>query len=279
MHAWKSFLLSSFCLGAWLVSGFSLWQILTGNVLWIGVLLTWLPLQLVNLWRGRWQTNLIEDEREITAMAACLIGLGVLLIAGDRSWPLAMGGLGLAGLLLYRFWLTSVKPGLRETQADTAVLQQGALLQQAEDGLGQTINLAEVCSQPTLLVFMRGDWCPFSALVAHDVKAMQTELADVRTLLVYGHELDSGAMNSASAHSSVRYVSDPEQALARSVGISLRGGAPWWARWRGKGRDSICPALALLNREGECVYWEQASNYRLPPTPRNCWSKLKARLN
>ncbi len=279
MHAWKSFLLSSFCLGAWVISGFSLWQILNGNSLWVGVLLAWLPLQLVNLWRGRWQTHLVEDEREITAMATCLIGLGVLLIGGDRSWPLAMGGLGLAGLLLYRFWLTSVKPGLREAQADTSVLKQGVLLQQGVGGQSQTINLADSYSQFTLLVFMRGDWCPFSALVVHDVKNMQAELTELRTLLVYGHELDCGALNAAQENASVCSVSDPDQTLARSLEISLRGGAPWWARWRGKGRDSICPAMALLDREGECVYWERASNYRLPPTPRNRWSKLKARLS
>ncbi len=275
MHAWKSFVLSSYCMAAWLISGFCLWQLLNGSVLWFAVLLTWLPLQLVNLWRSRWQMQLIEDEREIAAMAASLIGLGGLLIAGDRGWPLAMGGLGIAGLLLYRFWLSSVKPGLRDIQVDTAVLQQGSLL----DSQGHIITLSDTEAQPTLLVFMRGDWCPFSKLVRHDVRAMQSELAHVRTLLVYGHALNSDVMASTLEYASIHDVTDPEHTLISALGISLRGGAPWWARWHGRGRDSVCPALALLNREGECVYWERASNYRLPPTPANRWSKLKARLS
>lgn len=219
-----------------------------GQWLWAGVLLTWLPLQLINLWRRYRAPLLFEDERETLAMAMSLLGLAVLLIGGERSWPLAMGGLGLACLLVYRFFWSSVKPGLRAAEADTAVLKALACEQ-----------------QPTLVLFMRSDRCLYSQMVARDTEALAEDVAqlkDLKLLYLYPHSTNT----------------ELPADWAEALGINLRGGAPWGWRMTGAAKDTLSPAIALLDPQGECLFWDRASNYRLPPTPRNRWSKIAARL-
>jgi uncharacterized membrane protein len=248
MHAWKSFFYSLYVITAWGMTLLSLVLITQGQWLWSGVLLAWLPLQLVNLWRRYRAPVFVEDERETLAMAMSLLGLAILLVGGERSWPLALGGLGIACLLVYRFFWSSVKPGLREVKADTSVL---AGLASAE--------------QPTLVLFMRGEPCPFSQMVIRDTTAFVEEVAAAKALqLVYLYPQSSivGATSNWSD----------------ALGINLRGGAPWGWRFTGCGKDTLSPAMALLDTQGKCLFWDRASNYRLPPTPRNRWSKIAAQL-
>ncbi|WP_390615682.1 hypothetical protein [Maricurvus nonylphenolicus] len=227
---------------------FSLVMIAQGQWLWSGVLLAWLPLQLVNVWRRYRAPVFIEDERETLAMAMGLLGLAILLVGGDRSWPLALGGLGIACLLVYRFFWSSVKPGVRATEADTSVLAPLASEK-----------------QPTLVLFMRGETCPFSQMVVRDTAAFAEEAAELKGLqIVYLYPQSS--------------IAGAEPAWADALGINLRGGAPWSWSFAGRGKDTLSPAIALLDSQGKCLFWDRASNYRLPPTPRNRWSKIAARL-
>ncbi len=104
---------------------------------------------------------------------------------------------------------------------------------------------------PQLLVFLRKSWCPYSTAALRQLPGF----------------IDKYVPESVP----VTKVCDQDE-LAEQCSMLLRGGIPFGLHWF-KGRDAVCPGMALVGQDGELAYVELASSLRQPlnlenPAPR-----------
>lgn len=240
------------------VSLWALWHLAFGQWLWFAPLLAWAPMWLINQWRVRKANIAFLDDREMLSLAPALVGVGLVLISGERDlllwWTLA----GLFALLLNTVVMSKLSRGVREQPGESRGLSSMTFRDDRDE--------AVLASDARLLIFVHAGWCPYSIMQLRDLEnflAANTSVAPSSVAVVFADYIPADLPQITRLKGLGVNVWCDDGDNAAKLGLWLRG-----ASVLRKGvSNALRPALAVLQpRASAPVLWLVASTGRLPPS-------------
>jgi peroxiredoxin len=201
-----------------------------------------------------------------------LSGLGLALcMAMSFRYERATGlihlwsGFTLIAWLVYLRWY-SVLPGRH-----AEVLKVGSPLpvfplQTLE---GHRVSSESFKAKPHLLLFFRGNWCPFCTAQIEELAAayQRLEQAGVSVVLISPQPLSKNQSLAARFDIPMVFLRDPDNMAAKQLGIVHKWGTPMGLQLLGYETDTVLPTVVLTDSTGQITFSDQTDNYRVRPHP------------
>lgn len=225
-----------------------------------------LPLFIARLHRGgiaRTSENL--PFLLFVSAAGFIVAVWESFIEVSAGWlPSAVATIGLALLLLYVFWYS------RYGRFPNARLAVGSKLPEFEaaDLDGKAVHSSELVGRPAIVVFYHGNWCTLCIAQLRELAERHADLermgVTVNVISPQPEQKTRKLVNDLNV--SMRFLTDPENRAAESLGISEPGGVP--ARSKHEYRaDTVMPTVIATNASGTILYSDETDNYRVRPEP------------
>ena len=268
----------------------SLWQLIQGEWLAIAVLLAWCPLWLIDRWRWYRANFHFLNEREILPLGTALLGLGLVLMLGERNIFLWGCLAGLFSLLLNTVLMVNMTRGVREGKGDHQNLHELSFTNAA--------GLKVVAADARLLMFVSSGTSVYSAMqlrdLAHWLKG-HAEVEPASVAVIFADQIPTHMPALFELlEMDVQVWSDTDGSSARELGLWLRGASPL----RSTTANALRPAMAVLpeqaaKRASDSVVedsakaaaaitkpslWLVSNNLRLPPTPAQLGARVTTLL-
>jgi len=174
-------------------------------------------------------------------------------------------GVTLLAWLLYLRWYSVFKG------RDAAPLQAGSCLPefQLETTDGHVVSSESFKAKPHLLLFHRGNWCPFCSAQIDELAAayQRLEALGVTVVLISPQSTKKNQHLAARFDVPMVFLTDRNNAAAKILGIFQAWGTPMGLQVLGYGSDTVLPTVILTNAQGNIVFADQTDNYRLRPEP------------
>ena len=202
-----------------------------------------------------------------------LSGLGlVVTMAMSFRYGQAAGaihvwaGITLLAWLVYLRWY-SVFRG-RDAQA----LQVGSVLPEfrLESLEGHIVSSESFKAKPHLLVFYRGNWCPFCTAQIEELAAAYKRLEEkgISVILISPQSIKKNQALAARFDVPMVFLRDRHNAAAKQLGILQEWGTPMGMQVLGYESDTVLPTVVLTNEQGHIMFSDQTDNYRVRPEPK-----------
>ncbi|MGH1370537.1 MAG: hypothetical protein ACRBBW_00775 [Cellvibrionaceae bacterium] len=248
------------------VSLWAVWHLALGQWLWLAPLLAWAPVWGVNQWRVHQGNIAFLDDRERLLLMPALVGVGIVLVSGERDYLLWWTLAGLFALLLNTVVMSKLTRGVREAKGES--LHLASMTFQTAEGESVSASLARV------LLFVHSGWNPYSLMQLRDLEQFlraNPSLSPESIALVFAEQIPSNCQPLMRLQSmGVRVWCDGGENSAQ-LGLWLRGASVM----RSGTGNALRPAMAVLRPESEApALWLVANTDRLPPSA----SEYQARL-
>jgi len=199
-----------------------------------------------------------------------LSGLGlVLTMAMSFRYAQAAGAIhvwavfSLLGWLVYLRWY-SVFHG-RDAQA----LRVGSALPgfRLESLDGHVVSSESFKAKPHLLLFYRGNWCPFCTAQIEELAEgyKRLEQAGVSVILISPQSVKQNQAMASRFDVPMVFLRDRNSAAAKQLGILHKWGTPMGLQLLGYESDTVLPTVIMTNAQGQIVFSDQTDNYRARP--------------
>ena len=173
-------------------------------------------------------------------------------------------------------WLKS--RGLRPTPPQ---LQPGSRLPDFsachEDG--NAVHSAELRGAPAVILFVRGNWCPFCTAQVKELTQYYREITDLgaRLILVTPKPLETTRRVAEFFEVDFDFWLDKELAVTRKLGLLQEGGVPK-SYDREYGRDTIWPTTLVVDAAGVIRYTELSKHISDRPDPKVLLNEIRKTL-
>jgi peroxiredoxin len=140
---------------------------------------------------------------------------------------------------------------------------------QLESLEGHTVSSESFKAKPHLLLFYRGNWCPFCTAQIEELAASYQRLKDsgVSIVLISSQSLKKNQQLASQFDVPMTFLRDRNNTAAQKLGIDHKWGTPMGLQLLGYTSDTVMPTVILTNSEGNIVYSDQTDNYRVRPEP------------
>lgn len=212
----------------------------------------------------------------LTAAAPTLI---LFDLAGGNAvglWPLLYAVvLAYGGTLLYLRWY----PGFGRTPSRQ--IQPGAVLPEfmLQSVTGEALSRDQLLNgKPTVLMFIRGNWCPLCVAQVKELVSEYQALADMgaQVFVVSSQPADKTAKLAQRFNVPIGFLTDSDNSAAKALGILNEAGAPAGVEVLGYDSDVPYPTTVITNGSGRILYSSQTDNYRVRPEPAEFIQVLEA---
>lgn len=244
---------------------------------WAAVFLTVAPYLYLFL-RTSLSKNVARTSRYLPIPTALSI-LGFVIAAYEYSAgrgeaaALLAAGVGCAGFLLFNFWYSSYGRRLNP------LLDVGNRLPSfsAEDHDGEPVSSEVLLGRPALIMFFRGNWCPFCLAQVKEITSRYKELIDRGVSVTLISPQPHGLTKRVAEEYGVpfNFWVDTGNHAAEKLQIAVRDGVP--AGIRGYDKDTVMPTVIITDADGNIIYTDQTNNYRVRPNPDEFLRALSAR--
>jgi len=201
-----------------------------------------------------------------------LSGLGlVVTMAGSYRYGQSAGaihvwaGITLLGWLVYLRWY-SVFRG-----RDALALKVGSTLPEfrLESMDGHIVSSESFKAKPHVLIFYRGNWCPFCTAQVEELAAayQRLEKAGVSVILISPQSIKKNQALAARFDVPMVFLRDRDNAAAKQLGILHEWGTPMGMQILGYESDTVLPTVILTDEKGTILFSDQTDNYRVRPEP------------
>jgi len=201
-----------------------------------------------------------------------LSGLGVVItMAISHRYGQSAGiihvwaGLTLLGWLVYLRWY-SVFRG-----RDAHSLRVGSPLPdfRLESMDGHIVSSESFKAKPHLLLFYRGNWCPFCTAQVEELAAAYQglEKVGISVVLISPQSIKKNQALAARFDVPMVFLRDRDNTAAKQLGILHEWGTPMGMQVLGYGSDTVLPTVILTNEKGMILFSDQTDNYRVRPEP------------
>lgn len=205
---------------------------------------------------------------------------GLMTVLGaylDGLRPLALSEAVVGVGVVYTYVLWYSRLGRRVCPA----LMPGRPLPDLEltDEDGRPVRTHDFLGQPILLMFYRGNWCPFCVAQIRELSARYAELEErgVAVLLVspqsHVHTRSIAERFDIAAH----FLIDVDGRVARELGILHAAGVPAGFEVLGYAKDTVYPTVVVAGPDGTILWADQTDNYRIRPEPDTFLAVLDGR--
>jgi len=205
-------------------------------------------------------------EYSILSGAGLALTLAMSYRYGDAAGSIHIwAGITLLAWLAYLRWY-SVFNG-----RDAKPLSAGSPLPefQLETLDGRTVSSASFRAGPHLLLFYRGNWCPFCTAQIAELAAAYRRLEGLGVTVVLISPQSSKKNQQLAARFDVPmvFLRDPQAAAAKKLGIFQPWGTPMGMQLLGYESDTVLPTVILTDADGNIMFADQTDNYRVRPEP------------
>ena len=171
-----------------------------------------------------------------------------------------------AALLLGLAWLRM--RGLRPTPPQ---LQPGSTLPdfEAVDEEGNAIHSVALRGAPAVILFVRGNWCPFCNAQVKELTQYYREITEIgaRLILVTPKPLETTRRVAAFFEVEFDFWLDENLSITRQFDLLQEGGVPQ-SYEREYGRDTIWPTTLVVDAAGVIRYSELSKHISDRPDPK-----------
>jgi peroxiredoxin len=207
------------------------------------------------------------------------LGLGVAMVAiwryGDGAGQAHIwAGVSVIAWFCYLRWYS------RFPNRKSPALATGHALPEfnLQSTLGEIVNSSLFRGNPHVLVFYRGNWCPFCVGQIHELARQYRDLqaTGARVVFISSQPLERHRKLAERYGLPLQFLRDPDNAAARKLGILARWGTPMGLQLLGYGSDTALPTTLITDEAGVIVWSHQTDNYRIRPEPRQFMTVLAA---
>jgi peroxiredoxin len=133
---------------------------------------------------------------------------------------------------------------------------------------GAIVRSAELEGSPAVLVFYRGNWCPFCMAQVREIASRYPDFEKLGAALVFISPQHASRTQALAARFglAMHFLVDESNQLAETLGIAIQNGVPVGLPGAGAA-DTVMPTVIALNTRGTIVYADQTDNYRMRPEP------------
>lgn len=175
-------------------------------------------------------------------------------------------------------WYWLAHKGLRRMPA---VLQPGASLPdfQACDEQGKPLRSAELRGTPVVMLFVRGNWCPFCSAQVKNLTEYYKDITDLgaRLLLITPKPLETTRRVASFFEVDFEFWLDADLAIAKRLGLLHVAAVPKSYDTE-YGRDTVWPASLVVDAAGIIRYTELSKHIADRPDPELLLQELKKAL-
>ncbi|TDF39269.1 redoxin domain-containing protein [Alteromonadaceae bacterium M269] len=245
-----------------------------GNPVWIGVLLTTLPLPFLLIVL----TNVLKIARTSARLPVIqvlsLSGLGLVAhTLYNLNEPLTMPykaalGITVFGALFVQWYVWSYSNYGRKKSS--AITKGRALPDLRFTRLDNSqLSSSDFVGSKVLMVFFRANWCPFCMNQLKEVLNRAAELkknnVQVKFISNQGVGLSSELAKSLDLPEHFEILQDDELKAAKALGIADIGGTP--AGMSAYPADTVMATVITLDEKGFVTFGDETDNYRVRPHP------------
>ena len=199
-------------------------------------------------------------------------GLGLALTmamsyryADAAGYTHVLAGITLLGWLAYLRWY-SVFHG-----RDAKILRTGSPLPDfsLESLDGHIVSSTSFMAKPHLILFYRGNWCPFCTAQIEELASSykRLEALGVTVVLISPQSIKKNQSLAARFDLPFIFLRDSNSAAAKQLGILHKWGTPMGLQLLGYESDTVLPTVILTDSNGRVVFSDQTDNYRVRPEP------------
>lgn len=181
-------------------------------------------------------------------------------------------------VVLIGAWIWVNKRGLRPVPAQ---LEPGCPLPdfQAVDEQGDPVRSTELHGSPTIILFVRGNWCPFCSSQVKNLTKYYKDIIDLgaRLVLLTPRPLETTRRVAAFFEVDFEFWLDDSLAVTKQMGLLQKTGVPSDYD-REYGRDTIWPTALVVDSAGIIQYTELSKHISDRPDPGLLLRELKKTL-
>jgi len=268
----KSVFISAFVTWLTLLSLYAFSQLISGSeplLSWLGLALTALA-PLVFFLKAFLFKSPRTPRHPVEFSILSSLGVAVTMAMSFRYGQAAgvihiWAGMTLLGWLAYLRWYSTFHT------RDAKALRVGAKLPQFQLETLDGHMLSSECfmAKPHLLLFYRGNWCPFCTAQVEELAGAYQQLKKmgVSVILISPQPTSKNQRLAARFDVPMIFLRDRENTAAKQLGIVHRWGTPMGLQVLGYESDSVLPTLLVTDAQGQIVFSDQTDNYRVRPDP------------
>lgn len=210
------------------------------------------------------------------AVGGAALATGGVAVEGAPPLALAYAALGLAVAVAYTFWYSRLG---REASAALEVGAQLPVLRFENDDGTEVTSEHLLGTGPLLLMFYRGNWCPFCNAQIREIAERYRELEERGcTVALVAAQSHANTKSIAERFDiPARFLVDVDGSAAKKLGIFHEGGLPAGLDALGYEQDVIYPTVVITDRAGVVLFADQTDNYRVRPEPETFLAVLDGR--
>ncbi len=138
----------------------------------------------------------------------------------------------------------------------------------AVDERGDPVRSVELHGAPAVLLFVRGNWCPFCSRQVSDLTQHYRDIVDLgaRLILITPKPLETTRRVADFFKVEFEFWLDDELAVTRQLGLVLEGGVPGEYR-KEYGDDTVWPTAIVVDAAGIIRYTQLSRHISDRPDP------------
>jgi peroxiredoxin len=277
----KSIFISAFIGWLAVISGSALIQLSSGSeplLSWLGLSLAALP-PLFFFIKAFLASSPRTARHPVEVSVPSALGLAITMAVSYRYGE-AAGNLHVWAGITVLGWFTYLRWYSVFSHRNAEALKTGNILPdfRLESLDGHVVSSESFKAKPHLLLFYRGNWCPFcTAQIKELANAYQRlEKLGLSIVLISPQSIRKNQSLADRIEAPMTFLRDRNNLAARQLGILHEWGTPMGLQLLGYQSDTVMPTIILTNALGEIVFTDQTDNYRVRPEPEVFEALLKA---
>ena len=150
----------------------------------------------------------------------------------------------------------------------------------AADENGNPVRSAELHGAPAVILFVRGNWCPFCSSQVKNLTEYYRDIIDLgaRLILVTPKPLETTRRVARFFEVEFEFWLDEDLAITQQLGLLQEAGVPKSHR-KEYGSDTIWPTALVVDRHGIIRYVELSKFIADRPNPKALLRELQAAVS
>lgn len=272
MNLLKSMFISGYMMAIMAIAGYAGWMLYQGEnqLAWGGAMLTVAPILMVisfvMMFRNVARTSAHFPVLNLFGAIGVALSMWAWYAHETSILALAVASVSWLGFLLYAYWFSTF--GGRQLSMKLVV---GTKLPHftVRDVHDKTVSSAQLTDKPAILIFYRGNWCPFCSAQLKELIARYKEIDSlgVRVALIAPKPHTNTVGLSKVYDAKFDFLTDEGNAAARALGIENPNGLPMGMQMIGYDSDTVLPTVIITGKDGKIVWTHETDNYRIRPEP------------
>ena len=177
-----------------------------------------------------------------------------------------------AGFAWYRRGSRPVPEALRPGQPLPAF--------EALDEQGNTLRSVDLAGTPVVMIFVRGNWCPFCSKQVKNLTSYYKRINDLgaRLIFVTPKPLETTRRVAEFFQVEFEFWLDESLTVTRQLGLLLEGGVPS-SYGKEYGNDTMWPASLVIGADGVIRFVELSKHIVDRPNPKTLLNELEKAIS